>query len=127
MVEKSISWFNISGNLISCKSLHGQYWCWFTLCYRKSLKSFLAFQNKKISKTHDLPELYELVNDFIELEEDEVLYVANKYHVEMSYPHFDRQLPSRNEIKVVLEFTQELFIKVCKKLDITQENIIDTN
>jgi len=71
--------------------------------------------------------LYELVNDFIELEEDEVLYVANKYHVEMSYPHFDRQLPSRNEIKVVLEFTQELFIKVCKKLDITQENIIDTN
>jgi len=92
-------------------------------CIEKSLKSFLAYENKRIVKTHDLPELYELVSDFIEIEDEMVLYIATKYHVEISYPQYDRALPTKDEIKKVLDFTNALFYKVCKILDIDPDDL----
>ena len=43
---------------------------------------------------------------------------VSEYHIEKSYPAFDRKLPPREEIKEVLDFTEELFDKVCNVLDI---------
>ncbi len=45
----------------------------------KSFKSFLAYKNQKIPKTHDLPELHELVIAYIKIENEDILYIANKY------------------------------------------------
>ena len=36
------------------------------------LKSFLAYENKKIIKTHDLLEISELIKDYIVFSEDEM-------------------------------------------------------
>jgi len=59
-------------------------------------KTFLAYQNKKIPKTHNL----------LELQEDEIklLYISNRYHIEASYPQYNRAMLPREEIKEVLEF-----------------------
>ena len=83
----------------------------------KSFKAFLAYRNQKIPKTHDLPELYELVIEYIEIENEDILYIVNKYHIESTYPQYDRALPSREEINEVLDFTKTLLMQVCKHLN----------
>ena len=84
------------------------------------LKSILAYQNKKIIKTHDLVESSIVLKDIINFEEEEIRFLAliSTYHIRGSYPPKDRKLPSENEIKKVLNFANELFDKVCKILNI---------
>ena len=89
----------------------------------KSLKSFLAYNNAKIPKTHNLPELYEMVISYIQTDNDDILYKANKYHVDALYPQYDRNLPSREEIKEVLDFSEKLFGDILERLDIDIEDI----
>ena len=90
----------------------------------KSFKAFLAYDNVKIPKTHNLPELNEIVSRYIEIEDDSILYVANKCHIEVSYPLYSRSLPSREEIKEVMNFTENLFDEVLKVLDIKKADIL---
>jgi HEPN domain-containing protein len=91
----------------------------------KSLKSFLASKNKKIPKTHNLLEIYAYTNDFITFENSELLLLKDisSYHIEESYPAFNRPLPEKEEIKEVLEFAEKLFKEVCDILDINQEEL----
>ena len=90
----------------------------------KILKSFVAYENKKIPKTHSLIEISKEITFYIDLFDDvELLKQISKYHIEESYPIFDRTLPSREEIKEVLNFTEELFIKACGILDISMEDL----
>jgi HEPN domain-containing protein len=94
-------------------------------CCEKSLKAFLAYENKKIPKTHDLSDIYELVKNYINLDDHlDLLEQITKYHIEESYPAFHRELPSKDEIKEVLNFTQDLFDKVCNILDIDKKELI---
>ena len=94
-------------------------------CCEKSLKAFLAYENKKIPKTHDLSDIYELVKNYINLDDHlDLLEQITKYHIEESYPAFHRELPSRDEIKEALIFTQDLFDKVCSILDIDKKELI---
>ena len=89
----------------------------------KILKTFLAYDNQKIPKTHNLLELNEWVPQ-INIEEVFILHVANRYHIEESYPHYERPLPSREEIKEVLDFTSALFEKACKILEIETKDVM---
>ena len=90
------------------------------------MKSFLAYENKKIIKSHNLVELSELVNDNISFDDDELdlLDIATKYHIESSYPTPHRSLPTREEIAEVLAFTQNLFDKVCEILEINKNEVM---
>ncbi len=91
----------------------------------KSLKSFLAFKNKRIPKTHNLLEIYIYIDNFIEFDNDELLLLKDisSYHIEESYPAFNRPLPPRDEIKKVLEFSEKLFEDVCDILDIKRDEL----
>jgi len=90
------------------------------------LKSILAYENKKIHKTHDLIELSKLLKDFISFDDDEIdlLIIISEYHITESYPAYNRILPTREEIKKVLHFAQKLFDRVCKILDINIQEIM---
>ena len=121
------SWHNLSGAKILYEVNHYTDVTAVELHYsvEKSLKSFLAYENKKIPKSHDLIEIYDLIKHFINLEDYLVLLKQiTKYHIEESYPVFDRTMPSRDEIKEVLNFTEELFDKVCGILNISKEDIV---
>jgi len=91
----------------------------------KSLKSFLAFENKKIPKSHNLLEIYTYVDNFISFNNSELMLLKDisTYHIEESYPAFNRPLPQKEEIKEVLEFAEKVFKNVCDTLDIKQEEL----
>ncbi|MCF6309093.1 MAG: HEPN domain-containing protein [Sulfurimonas sp.] len=90
----------------------------------KILKSTFAFHNKKIPKTHDLFELYDLIDE-IALEEQEIdfLDIATEYFKEDRYPNPHYSLPEREEIKTILDFTYSLLEKVCKLFNISLNEI----
>ena len=120
------SWHNLSAAKILYEANHYTDITAVELHYafEKSLKAFLAYENKKIPKSHDLIEIYNLVDNFINLDEYFILLKQiTKYHIESSYPTFDRVLPSREEIKEVLEFTQYIFTKICNILNINIEEV----
>ena len=85
-----------------------------------TLKAFLAYENKKIIKTHDLIELHSLVKNKIEFNYDELalLEKITTYHIVGSYPPRNNRLPEREEIREVLIFSENLFKSVCKILNI---------
>jgi HEPN domain-containing protein len=90
-----------------------------------TLKSFLAYENKQIIKTHNLLELHSHLLHFVDFNEDEkeLLRLTTAYHIKGSYPPKDRKLPSREEIKEVLDFANTLFIEVCSILNISVDEI----
>ena len=93
-------------------------------CCEKSLKAFLAYENKKIPKTHDLSDINELVSDRIDLKDYlDFLEQITKYHIEESYPTFERAMPTREEIREVLDFAEYLFDKVCEILNVDKESL----
>lgn len=90
----------------------------------KSLKSILAFNNKSIKKTHNLIDLYELVkNDNFYLEEDEIflLAIASKYYTEQRYPIVDKQSPTKEEIKEMIDLADKILNQICGIYDIKFE------
>ena len=118
------SWHNVSGAKIFYDADHYTDVTAVELHYsiEKSLKAFLAYENKKIPKTHDLYDIYQLVSNFINLEgTEDLLDRTTKYHIEESYPALHRETPSKEEIKEVLDFAFELFDEVCQILQIDED------
>jgi len=121
------SWHNLSGAKIFYEANHYTDVTAVELHYsvEKSLKVFLAYENKKIPKTHDLYDIYQLVSEYIDLENyEDLLDQITKYHIEESYPAFDRAMPTNEEIKEVLDFAFEVFDKVCSILEIDKKEIV---
>ena len=89
------------------------------------LKAFLAYENRKVIKTHDLIKLYPHIQSWINFNEDELnlLEKISTYHTEASYPSKDRPMPTYEELKEVIEFGKELFSKICKLLDINENEV----
>ncbi|NOQ29650.1 MAG: HEPN domain-containing protein [Helicobacteraceae bacterium] len=89
----------------------------------KLLKSIMANQNIRIPKEHDLVKLYFIVEKYIEINEDEIilLKIATNYYKEDRYPNPNYSLPPKKEIKQVLDFSVELFDKVCTTLSINMD------
>lgn len=90
----------------------------------KCLKAIIAFQNCKIPKSHDLYEIYLCIEQEIDLSEElEFLYKATEYYKEDRYPNPNYSLPPREEIKEVLDFTQNLLKRVCRLLEIDKKDL----
>ena len=120
------SWHNLSGAKILYNAKHYTDIIAVELHYsvEKTLKTFLAYNNQKIPKTHDLNNIYEFVKKYINLDDDiQLLEQISDYHIEESYPALHRELPSREEIKEVLDFAEELFEKVCNILKIDMNEV----
>lgn len=92
----------------------------------KILKSLLTNENLKISKNHDLVKLYFMIEEFISLNENEIVFlrIATDYYKEDRYLNPNYTLPAREEIKEILDFTEGFFYKVCEILDINKKEII---
>lgn len=91
----------------------------------KILKAILANENRRITKTHKLDELASLMTDIIEFNEYEIelLEKTTDYYREDRYPNPNYSLPSKQETKEILEFTINLFKKVCHLLEISMDEI----
>lgn len=92
----------------------------------KSLKAILAYNNVAIKKTHNLVDLYELVQEYsFKLDDEEVfmLAIASKYHTEQRYPVMHKQAPSKEEIKQMIDLGFTIFKQVCIILSIDPEDV----
>ena len=85
----------------------------------KILKALIAYKNEKIPKTHDLYEIYVSIEE-LKLEESQIvaLETATEYFKEDRYPNPNYSLPSREEIKTVLDIASGLFTQICDRLGI---------
>ncbi len=90
-----------------------------------TLKSILAYENKKILKTHDINELAKLLEENLSfsVDEERLMVVITTYHIKGSYPTPHRNLPPREEIKKVLAFADYLLDHVCTLLKISIDEI----
>lgn len=91
----------------------------------KTFKSYLAYKNVPIVKTHNLIELYEFSEIGLDLNEDEIefLAIATTYHTKQRYPSPHKRLPPKEEIKVILDFAIGLMESICQQLDIDSNEI----
>jgi HEPN domain-containing protein len=91
----------------------------------KMLKAVSAYHNYRIKKTHDLVEIYDLARTSLSLEEQEVDYLesATIYYVENRYPNAFIALPTKEEIKQILNFARELFTRICTIIGIEQSKL----
>jgi len=90
----------------------------------KAMKSLLAYENKKILKVHDLFEIYKEVEKFIDLDDKiTLLDQISEYHIEESYPVFDRALPPMDEMQQGIEFGIELLKQICSILNINPKDL----
>ncbi|MFZ2967875.1 MAG: HEPN domain-containing protein [Sulfuricurvum sp.] len=90
-----------------------------------TLKSILAYENKKNLKTHDINELAKLLEENLSfsVDEERLMVVITTYHIKGSYPTPHRNLPPREEIKKVLAFADYLLDHVCTLLKISIDEI----
>lgn len=94
----------------------------------KTLKSLIAYENRKITKTHNLDELASLITDKILFNDYEIklLEKITDYYREDRYPNPNYTLPSQEETKEILDFAQKLFDNVCQKLNIDKHEIFNS-
>ena len=85
----------------------------------KMIKAYFAYHNIKIPKTHKLLELIAYLDD-LDFNDHELtlLETATNYYRVDRYPNPNYVLPTKSEIKNLLEFTNELFQKICHDLKI---------
>lgn len=92
----------------------------------KTLKAIQGYKDLPIKKTHNLIELYELsISDTFKLDEEEMAMIAlaTTYYIKQRYPSPHKKAISQEEIKQVLDFTDQLFNKVCTHLNISMDEI----
>lgn len=87
----------------------------------KMLKALLAYENKKIPKSHFLDELASLT-DMIVFDDEEMslLEKATDYYREDRYPNPRYTLPSREETRQILDYARTLFERVCELTNISK-------
>ena len=92
----------------------------------KTLKALLAYQNLKIPKSHYLDELSSLT-ELISFTDDDLTLLerTTDFYKDDRYPNPNYTLPTLEETSLTLEFTNELFDKVCLKLNISKEELLN--
>ena len=80
----------------------------------KLLKALLAYENRKIPKSHFLDELASMTT-MIQFSDQEMslLEKATDYYQEERYPNPRYCLPTKEETKELIEFSTALFEKIC--------------
>lgn len=88
----------------------------------KTLKALLAYENKKITKTHNLDEIASLLLEIITFDENEInlLEKITDYYREDRYPNPNYTLPSIEETVEIVNFAQKLFDDICYKLKVNK-------
>ena len=128
----SIEWINKSYHDLDSAnilSLSGHYTDTIGYLYHQSMektfKSIIAYQNQSIPKTHNLIELSELLDEYFDFNEDELILLSKvtTYCTKQRYPSIDKKLPSKDEILQVQEFAIYLFNSVCDILKIDKDEI----
>ena len=102
-------------HLTSVVSFHAQQ------SIEKSFKAVIEYQNRKITKQHDLLKLKNLVNTVLEIDNDDILDSLNTRYIDLRYPGDLGLLPygqpTQEDTKEFYTFAKRVFDDVCEKLE----------
>ena len=93
----------------------------------KSLKAILEFNNINVPKKHDVQMLKDLVSQYIHIDNEDILDDLNSLYIDSRYPSSFGLLPNGKptleDAKEFYEFAMDIFNRVCRLLEITQEEV----
>lgn len=96
-------------------------------CIEKSLKAILEHHGMNVPKKHDILVLKEITQNYISIDDDEILDDINDLYIESRYPGDLGLLPcgkpTLKDAKEFYEFAQDIFHQVCTLLNIDLEEI----
>ena len=96
-------------------------------CIEKSLKAILEFHEKDVPKKHDILLLKDLVQNYISIDNEEILDDINDLYIDSRYPGSFGLLPNGKptlkDAKEFYEFAQEIFNQVCTILEIDPNEV----
>ena len=94
----------------------------------KSFKALIECKNLKAPKQHDLLKLKEMVSQYIDISDDDLLDTLNELYIESRYPGDMGLLPygkpTLEDAREFYMFTQDVFAKVCAILNIDKAELI---
>ena len=94
----------------------------------KSFKAILELHTNRVPKKHDLLLLKDLVSEYIEVANEDILEDLNELYIDSRYPSsfglLPQGKPTLENSKEFYEFANDVFDMVCEFLNIRKEDII---
>ena len=95
----------------------------------KSFKAILEFHTLRVPKKHALILLQNMVSDYIDVDNEDILEDLNELYIDSRYPNsfglLPQGKPSLEDAKEFYLFSSTVFDRVCELLDINKEEIIN--
>ncbi len=93
----------------------------------KSLKALLEYNSQKVPKKHDVLMLKDLVKDYIDIEDEDILEDLNTLYIDSRYPGdmglLPNGKPTLQDAQIFYDFANNIFKEVCILLNITIEDL----
>ena len=94
----------------------------------KSLKALLEFHSLKVPRKHDVLMLKDLVCDFIDIPNEDILEDLNTLYIDSRYPGdiglLPNGKPTLQDAQAFYTFANEIFSRVCKLINVKKEDLI---
>jgi HEPN domain-containing protein len=94
----------------------------------KSLKAIIAFEDINVTKIHSLNRLFKTVEDYIKLDDFEMVNKLDKLYIDSRYPADIGILPNGKPIpadaKEFYEFAKFIFDHACKILNVERSELL---
>ena len=94
----------------------------------KSLKALLEFHSLKVPRKHDVLMLKDLVCDFIDIPNEDILEDLNTLYIDSRYPGdiglLPNGKPTLQDAQAFYTFANEILNRVCKLLNVKKEDLI---
>ena len=94
----------------------------------KSLKALLEYHSLKVPRKHDVLMLKDLVCNFIDIQDEDILEDLNTLYIDSRYPGdiglLPNGKPTLQDAQEFYAFANEIFSRVCKLLNVKKEDLI---
>ncbi|CAA6799965.1 MAG: Unknown protein [uncultured Sulfurovum sp.] len=94
----------------------------------KSFKAILEFHTNRVPRKHDLLLLKDLVLEYIEVDNEDILEDLNELYIDSRYPNsfgiLPQGKPTLENAKEFYEFADSIFNMVCELFNVNKEDVI---
>ncbi len=94
----------------------------------KSLKALLEYHSLKVPRKHDVLMLKDLVCNFIDIQDEDILEDLNTLYIDSRYPGdiglLPNGKPTLQDAQEFYAFANEIFSRICKLLKVKKEDLI---
>ena len=94
----------------------------------KSFKAILELHKNRVPRKHDLLLLKDLVAEYIDVDNEDILEDLNELYIDSRYPNsfgiLPQGKPTLENAKEFYAFANDIFDKVCEILNVKKEDVV---